>query len=89
MQCASAWKLAREPAVSGNTSPRDFSTNRAPGDLELRPLPGISRLAMLPVTVQYSVAMLAYAVNERMARRVECLQEEVRVLKETLAVATG
>ena len=44
---------------------------------------------MLPVTVQFIVAMLAHAINERMARRVEYLQEEVRVLKEALAVATG
>jgi len=33
---------------------------------------------MLPVTVQFIVAMLAYALNEQMARRVEYLQEEVR-----------
>jgi hypothetical protein len=44
---------------------------------------------MLPVTVQFIVAMLAYAINERMARRVEYLHEEVRVLKAALAVATG
>ena len=44
---------------------------------------------MLPVTVQFLIAMLAHALNERMARRVEYLQEEVRVLKEALAAATG
>ena len=44
---------------------------------------------MLPVTVQFIVAMLAYALNERMARRLEYLQEEVRVLKEALRTATG
>jgi hypothetical protein len=44
---------------------------------------------MLPVTVQFIVAMLAYALNERMARRLEYLQEEVRVLKEALRAATG
>jgi putative transposase len=44
---------------------------------------------MLPVTVQFLVAMVTYAINERMARRVEYLQEEVRALKETLAAATG
>ena len=33
--------------------------------------------------------MIAYAINQRMARRVEYLQEEVRVLKEALAAATG
>jgi hypothetical protein len=33
--------------------------------------------------------MLAHAINERMGRRVEYLQEEVRVLQEALALATG
>ncbi len=44
---------------------------------------------MLPVPVQFIIAMVAYAINERMARRVEYLQEEVRVLKEALASLTG
>jgi hypothetical protein len=42
---------------------------------------------MLLVTVQFIVAMLACALNERMARRLEYLQEEVRVLKEALRAA--
>jgi transposase len=33
--------------------------------------------------------MVAHAINERMARRVDYLHEEVRVLKEALAAATG
>jgi hypothetical protein len=44
---------------------------------------------MLPVTVQFIVAMLAYALNERMARRLDYLQEENRVLREALQAATG
>ena len=44
---------------------------------------------MLPITVQFLIAMLAHARNERMARRVEYLREEVRVLKEALVAATG
>jgi putative transposase len=44
---------------------------------------------MLPVTVQFIVAMLAYALNERMARKVEYLWEENRILKEALQAATG
>ena len=44
---------------------------------------------MLPVTLQFIVAMLTYALNEEMARRVEYLQEEVRVLKELLAARSG
>jgi hypothetical protein len=43
---------------------------------------------MLPVTLQFIIATIAYAINERMARRVEYLQEEVRVLKEALTAAT-
>jgi hypothetical protein len=44
---------------------------------------------MLPAAIQFIIAMVAHAINERMARRVDYLQEEVRVLKETLATATG
>jgi hypothetical protein len=44
---------------------------------------------MLPATLQLIIAMVAYALNDRMARRVDYLQEEVRVLKEALAAATG
>ncbi|MBN1606767.1 MAG: hypothetical protein JW940_09040, partial [Polyangiaceae bacterium] len=44
---------------------------------------------MLPVTVQLLVAMLAYALNEHMARKAEYLREENRVLKEALRAATG
>jgi hypothetical protein len=44
---------------------------------------------MLPVTLQFIVAMFAHAINEQMARRVEYLQEEIRVLKERLAAETG
>jgi len=44
---------------------------------------------MLPVTVQFIVAMLAYALNERMARRLDYLQEENRVLKDAFRAATG
>ena len=43
---------------------------------------------MLPVTLQFLITMLAHALNEQMARRVEYLQEEVRVLKELLAAET-
>src|SRR5450432_2538572 len=45
--------------------------------------------AMLPVTFQFLIAMLAYAINERMARKLDYVQEEVRVLREALVNATG
>jgi len=38
---------------------------------------------MLPVTLQFLIAMIAYAINERMARRLDYVQEEVRVLTST------
>lgn len=45
---------------------------------------------MLPAaTLQFLIAMIAYAINERMGRRVEYLQEEVRVLRETVVALTG
>ena len=44
---------------------------------------------MLPVTIQFIVAMFAYGLNERMARKAEYLREENRVLKEALRAATG
>jgi hypothetical protein len=43
---------------------------------------------MLPVTIQFLIAMIAHAINERAARR-DYLLEEVRVLKESLRSATG
>ena len=50
---------------------------------------GIVSASMLPVTFQFIIATVAYSLNERMARRLEYLQEEARVLKEALAVASG
>ena len=44
---------------------------------------------MLPVSLQFIIALVAHAFNERMARRVEYLQEEVRVLRQVLATASG
>lgn len=44
---------------------------------------------MLPVTFQFLIAMIAYAINERMARKLDYVQEEVRVLKEALLDAAG
>jgi hypothetical protein len=37
---------------------------------------------MLPVTFQFLIAMIAYAINERMARRLDYVQEEARALKD-------
>jgi putative transposase len=44
---------------------------------------------MLAITVQFLVAMLAYGLNERMARKADHLREENRVLEEAIRAATG
>jgi hypothetical protein len=44
---------------------------------------------MLPLTLQFVIAMIASAINERMRRKLDCALEEVRVLKEILRAATG
>jgi transposase len=44
---------------------------------------------MLPSTLQFVIAMIACAINERMQRKLDYTQEEVRVLKEVILVATG
>jgi putative transposase len=44
---------------------------------------------MLPVTFQLIIAMVAYANNEQLARRIEYLLEEVRLLQEVYTETTG
>ena len=44
---------------------------------------------MLPSTVQFFIAMIAYAINERMQKRLEYALEEVRVLKDVVKTSTG
>jgi hypothetical protein len=44
---------------------------------------------MLPLPFQFIIAMVAYAINERMARRIDYLLEEVRVLREVYRETTG
>ena len=44
---------------------------------------------MLPLPFQFLIAMIAHAINERMARKMEYLQEEIQVLKEALSAKTG
>jgi len=43
----------------------------------------------LPATFQFVIAMIACAINERMQRKLDYAQEEVRVLKDVLAAITG
>jgi putative transposase len=44
---------------------------------------------VLPSTLQFVIAMIASAINERMQRKLDYTQEEVRVLKEILQLVTG
>jgi len=43
---------------------------------------------MLPATLQFLITMIACAINERMQRKLDYTQEEVRVLKEIVAALT-
>ena len=45
--------------------------------------------AMLPMSLQFVIAMIASAINDRMQRRHAYLEDEVAVLRELLASATG
>ena len=45
--------------------------------------------SMLPATLQFLITMIACAINERMQRKLDYTQEEVRVLKEILEALTG
>jgi transposase len=44
---------------------------------------------MLPAALQFVIAMIACAINERMQRKLDYTQAEVQVLKEILAAITG
>ena len=44
---------------------------------------------MLPATLQFLITMIACAINERMQRKLDYTQEEVRVLKDVLVAITG
>ena len=44
---------------------------------------------MLPATLQFLITMIACAINERMQRKLDHTQEEVRVLKEILSAISG
>ncbi len=44
---------------------------------------------MFPLPLQFIIAMVAYAINERMAHRVDYLLEEIRELREVYTETTG
>jgi putative transposase len=79
------------PVLSGNSCTPDSPTIRCSGAVwkSLSRTGILASTLMLPLPVQFLVAMLAYGLNERMARKAEYLREENRVLKEALQAATG
>jgi len=44
---------------------------------------------MLHLPLQFFIAMFAHAINDRMARKMEYMQEEIRTLMEALAAKTA
>jgi hypothetical protein len=44
---------------------------------------------MLPLTLQFLIAMIASAINERTKRKLDYTLEEVQVVKEAFRAATG
>jgi hypothetical protein len=48
----------------------------------------VAEQAMLPLPIQFVIATISATISERMARQLEYAQEEVRALKEALAVVT-
>jgi hypothetical protein len=43
---------------------------------------------MLPMTLQFLIVMIASAINDRLQRKLDCVEEERRVLRERLDAAT-
>jgi hypothetical protein len=74
-------KRATAGSSRGSSRRNRLKLGLCPSSLGLSPI--------LPVTVQFLVAMFAYGLNERMARKAEYLREDDRVLKEALRAATG
>jgi hypothetical protein len=43
---------------------------------------------MLPMTLQFLIVMIAAAINDRLQRRLDYVEEERRILKEQLGAVT-
>ena len=73
-------------------SHRGRLSHDSPTNLRLEAAGGVGQHGpdfTLPAPLQFIIAMIAYAINQRMARQLDYLHEEVRVLTEALAAATG
>jgi hypothetical protein len=63
--------------------------NRHELHLESTASKGLLCYPMLPLPLRFFIAMLAHAINERMARKMDYMQGEIRTPKEALAAKTG
>ena len=45
--------------------------------------------SMLPMTLQFIIVMIASAINDRLQRKLDYVEEERRILREQLDEATG
>jgi hypothetical protein len=61
-----------------------LSQNRGDGQLDRVIMHGQVDRSMLPATLQFIIAMIAYSINERLQRKLDYVQVEVQVLKEAL-----
>ena len=43
----------------------------------------------MPATLQFLIVMIASAINDRLQRKLDCVEEERRVLREQLDAATS
>ena len=50
---------------------------------------GAGYLAMLPATLQFLIVMIASAINDRPQRKLDCVEEERRILWEQVEAMTG
>ena len=86
---ASAGPAASMPRRQSPCSVQEIAAAILPALCEDRELEQAGKQAqsggrMLPMTLQFVIAMIATAINDRMQRRLTYLGEEVRVLQELL-----
>ena len=79
----------KHPVLSRKSSPR-FSHEFAPiWSLERAATREQSGPLMLPMTLQFIIVMIASAINDRLQRKLDYIEEERRILREQLDAATG
>jgi hypothetical protein len=81
--------LSSRPCAVQKVVAKMLSQNRGDGQLDRVIMHGQVGRSMLPATLQFIIAMIAYSINERLQRKLDYVQVEVQVLKEALRAATG